>query len=156
MPKVEVRTKSVRGDYKCGKCGDAINPGTVYYTWSFRYGGTHRRHFECGRPRPSELTQSRMSDVYAAQEAFQDLGTEASYEDQAAAVQDLIDTVTEVAGEYEAAAEPFGNSGENQERYEMLEGWVTDLEDAHGKLEAAAEAISEVEGAVDIVNECPL
>ena len=72
MPRVTTRTKNRGGrDRHCGRCGEVIKPGEKYYTWAFRYGGSR---FNCYRhhPRQSELTQSKMSGVYAAIESAQD------------------------------------------------------------------------------------
>jgi hypothetical protein len=72
MPRVNARTKNRAGkERSCGRCGKKIEPGDRYYTWSFRYGGTH---FRCAAhyPRPSELTQSKLSAVYAATENLED------------------------------------------------------------------------------------
>ena len=40
MPRVNQRKKNKAGaERKCGRCGKTIQPGDLYYTWSFRYGG---------------------------------------------------------------------------------------------------------------------
>src|SRR3954464_10047336 len=68
VPRVYTQKKSSRGaERRCGRygCGKVIEPGESYFQFSFRYGGTHYRCAE-HRPRQSELTQSKMSAVYAA------------------------------------------------------------------------------------------
>ena len=109
-------------------CSDReIKPGEEYHMWSFRYGGDHRMHASHGRPLPSMLTQSKMSTVYAAVEAF-DLGGLETEDEIASALADLGNEVGEVASEYAEAAEAFGGAGENQERADELEGWASELE----------------------------
>src|SRR5436853_7182846 len=67
MPRVKRQKKSTRGTRVCGAigCGKEIQPGEAYFTWSFRYGGRQVRCLE-HPPKQSELTQSKMSTVYAA------------------------------------------------------------------------------------------
>lgn len=127
MPAVKTQKKSSRGVRVCGRigCGREIQPGETYYIFAFRYGG---KHFRCSEhyPKPSELTQSKMSGVYAAQEqAHEDLGT---LDEIKAAVQQLAESVREVVEEYREAAEHFGGQGENAERADELEGWADELE----------------------------
>src|SRR4051812_45919680 len=98
MPRVNTQTKSARGATRhCARCGAEIKPGERYYSWSFRYGGTR---YNCGRhsPRPSELTQSLMSDVYAAQERASDSLLDAeTIEDIKSFVEEVADAAREVA-----------------------------------------------------------
>jgi len=130
MPRVHSRTKRRGGKtYTCDKCREPIEPQQRYYTSSFRYGGTRTRHETCGYPRPSELTQSRLSEVYAAMETLQDnADTWETEEDAQQAAQDAADVVREVVEAYTEAAEHFGGQGENQERAEQLESFADDLE----------------------------
>lgn len=129
MPRVVTKTKSTAGRaYSCGRCGRKIEPGERYYSYAFRYGG---KYFRCidHYPRPSELTQSKMSEVYAAQEVASD---ELPNADSVEAINTIVENVAEiartVAEEYEEAAEPFGGAGENAERSEELGIWADELE----------------------------
>ena len=131
MPRVVRRTKTKGGKhtYRCDKCGNEIEPKQVYLQWEFRYGGKYRRHAACGYPRPSELTQSKMGEVYAATESVDDiLAGDFDEAEIVAAMESAQETIQYVADEYEQAAEPFGNAGENQERYEELDSWVSDFD----------------------------
>lgn len=130
MPRVYEKTKIRLGaDRKCGRCGKEIKPGDRYLQWSFRYGGTHYRCLE-HRPRPSELTQSKMGTVYAAQESLQDqLPGAESLEDIADLMGNLAEEVREVAEEYRDAAEAMGEAGyEHEERADELEYWADEIE----------------------------
>lgn len=138
--------KGGKPPFRCRKCGNAIEPGQDRYEWSFRYGGTYRQHVSCGAPRASELTQSAgKQTLYAAQEAVEDaLGGadpetieefESWRDGIASALRDASSDATDVAGDYEAAAEPFGGEGENAERRDSCETWASDLDDAASEVE---------------------
>lgn len=154
MPRVHRTRKNRAGaERSCGKCGRKIEPGQEYLSWSFRYGGTRYRCMD-HPPRPSDLTQSKMAEVYAAVEGAQDdlpglTETDAIQE----AVHDVASTVREVAEEYREAAEPFGGMGENAERADELEGWASDLESFYPDGEDAEAAREEAE---ELVSGCPL
>ncbi len=135
MPRVytyrtRARTKHKdQGFYTCSKCGQDILPGQSRYEWSFRYGGTYRRHVDCGYPRQSELTQSKMGEVYAAQEAVEDLfGGWTDVSELESALQEAADTVDSVASEYDDAAQNFGGQGENADRASELQSYASDLQ----------------------------
>jgi hypothetical protein len=128
---VKTQKKSSRGERYCGRveCGRLIATGETYYIFSFRYGG---KHFRCKDhyPKRSELTQSRMSEVYAAIEDFEATSA-AGFEtvaDVVSAVEEVANTSREVVDAYREAAEHFGGQGENAERADELEGWVDQLE----------------------------
>lgn len=108
-----------------------IYPGQKYHTWSFRYGGTRRIHAEHGFPKPSMLTQSKMSEVYAAiEEAEENIGNIDDYTDLENALSEVVEVANQVADEYEEAAEAFGGQGENQDRADDLHGWADEVENA--------------------------
>lgn len=115
MPRVATRTKAKRGrKYICGKCDKPIKPGTKFYTWSFRYGGTRYQHEACGYPRRGQLTQSKLGSVYDAVDDAETIISKAtSPEDIGAALSGVKDTVDDVQGEYEEAAEAMGAAGES-------------------------------------------
>lgn len=170
MPRVFTRTKNRAGrERSCNRCGNKIEPGQKYRTWSFRYGGTYFRCTDCPAPRPSELTQSIMSEVYAAVENAEDqLPGAESVADIRGLVEEVEQAAQEVADQYREAAEPFGGAGENAERADELEGWVSELQnfdpdepdepdeedeeddDAEDPLEDARNE------ATDLINGCPL
>lgn len=136
----------------CRKCGEPIEPGEDRYEWSFRYGGTYTQHAHHGAPRLSETTQGSVSQLYAAQEAIDDaLAADradfTSWRDNvASALNDAADTADEMQQEYEAAAEPFGGAGPNQERAEACESWAEELRNAAEEVEGfEVEEVDEVE-----------
>lgn len=129
----------------CAKCSKVIEPGEMRYTWTFFRGATYNRHQTCGHPRPSELTQGRVAELYAAQEAVEDacevdvsaegFEFEPWREGVAEALGSAKDAAEELADEYREAAEYFGGEGENAERADACEEWGTTLETAISTVE---------------------
>jgi hypothetical protein len=128
------KSKKIRSgkDVFCGRigCGLKIEVGENYFYWEPRYGPKSVR---CYRhyPKQSETTTSKMADVYAATEdaqewAQQNDGIEAvEYDAQIDAVRDVAE---QVKGEYEEAAEQFGGAGENADRAEELDQFISELD----------------------------
>jgi hypothetical protein len=129
MPRVHTQIKNRRGrTVTCTSCRREIQPGEKYYKWSFRYGGTYTSCAE-HPPRQSQLTQSKMSDVYAAIENAEDgLPNCESVVEVVGLIEEVASAVRDVAEEYREAAEPFGGAGENAERADELEGFADELE----------------------------
>jgi chromosome segregation ATPase len=148
MPRVNLKTKNKggkEGTYRCGRCSDPIKPGEKYYEWSFRYGGTHRQHESHGRPKNSQLTQSKMSGVYAAIESCEDaLGSAETKEDIESAVEDCVSEIESVRDEYQESLDnmPDGLRDANTEipdKIEALESFASELGDAKDSLEGDIE-----------------
>lgn len=148
MPRVKSQVKSTAGKERhCGRCGKKIEPGESYFKFSFRYGGTHYRcsdHY----PRQSELTQSKMSEVYAAIEAAEDSlpGVEA-LDDIRSEVEQVGEVARQVVDEYREADEAFGGQGATQsaEMADELEGWAEELESWEPDVEEAEVDEDEIE-----------
>jgi hypothetical protein len=149
MPRITTVKKARKAQGNCGRCGKAIEVGDSYRWWKFRYGGRSIRCLDVGcAPRASELTQSKMSTVYAAQESLADFlakwdGTDLDEVQQE--VECCADEVEEVADEYQEAAdnqrEHFPDSetaDENEERAEQLREWADEIRDAAQNLEPLA------------------
>jgi hypothetical protein len=135
MARVNKSKKNRAGkDWFCGRagCGEKVLPGEFYYFWEPRYGPKQVR---CYRhyPRQSETTTSKMAEVYSAVEDSQDWagqydGIESSdYESQ---IESVMSVVEEVKGEYEEAAENFGNAGPSQEMADDLDQFYSELQNA--------------------------
>lgn len=127
--------------YNCGACSKPIEVGTPYKHVSLKsgpYGGTTlRRHEGCPNWKQSELTMSKMSGVYAAQEDFEDRIDDCnSVEDLEALRDDVAEQIKAVGEEYGESADNiedgFGHetyvSTELREKQEALEGWGDDIE----------------------------
>jgi hypothetical protein len=133
MPRVYTKTKSTRGKtYSCAKCPEPIKAGQEYHEWKFRYAGTRRQHASHGRPSRGQLTQSKLGQLYDAQDdaetAIHDAG---SAEDIAEAVRGVGETAKEVADEYREAVQAMNMEGagtENEERADTLDEYSEKLE----------------------------
>jgi hypothetical protein len=123
-------------NYKCGKCGTEIKVGDPYrwFQVGFR---SHYKQVRCVEiscsPKTSELESSKLSSVYAAIEDAEATIAEADEPDEIeSAVQDVANTVREVADEYrEASVNP--NTGavfntEAEERADTLDSSADELE----------------------------
>lgn len=145
MPRVNVKTKNRAGKlYNCGRCSDPIKAGERYYEWSFRYGGTRRQHEKHGRPKQSQLTQSKMSGVYAAcEDAEAAIAAAGSTEDIAAALNDCASAVSDVKSEYEDGLSSLpqglqdagGPGGQTQEKIDALDEFASELESVASDIE---------------------
>lgn len=147
MPQVHRIEKARKSPGNCETCHKKIEPGQPYYHWSFRYGGKHKN---CGdhNPKPSQLTQGKMSAVYSAveeaAEAISDWGnpergkdgvipftkdTLPDIEDLKSIIETCKDSLQEVADEYREAAEAAPNFAEqNEERADAIENAVSELD----------------------------
>jgi len=136
MPRVY--TQKAGKDYPA----QGIKKGDTYYRWEFRYGGLHR---SLSYPRPSQLTQSKWSQVLAAQERIEDADGD-SLEEVNSAIEDAISEVETVTGEYRDADDAMGgHGGINAERADHLDGLQGELEDIKSRLEALEEEPGEEE-----------
>lgn len=154
MPRVIEKTKNRAGaERNCGVCGVVIQPGERYLQWSFRYGGTRYRCMN-HPPRRSDLTQSKMADVYQAIEEAELSLPKAEADDLQGLAEEVAGVAQQIAEEYREAAEMFGGEGENAERAEELEGWADEVvsyyPDDDDTLEDRREALQEV------LDGCPL
>lgn len=114
-------------NYRCGKCGDEITPGTEYLFW-LPYFRSNSKSIRCTKPacypRPSERESSLMAEVLAATEAAEDTINNASTGDVDSikqALDDVAEAYQSVAQQYRDAAEHFGGQGENAEKADELE-----------------------------------
>ena len=127
--------KSNKDQGKCGKCGAELPKGSAYRWAQGRYTSRKVRCMlpDCGF-RDSDLTESKMSEVYAAQEALSDVlggwdGQELS--EIADECVTAAEAIREVAQEYADAAEAMQGAGEAmQEKADSLEQWASEIEDA--------------------------
>lgn len=131
MPRVN-HVKRSRKERRCCGCGTTIAVGDPYKWIKFRYGGRRDKCGKCGF-RSSELTQSKLSNVYAAQEEVEDYlaGWDGDMDDLRSTIESAVEQIREVKDEYEEAAEAMGEAGqygESRERADELESWLCDIE----------------------------
>ena len=145
MARAKLKTKNKAGKpYRCCRCSEPIIAGQGYYVWKFRYGGKYMQHATHGAPKPSQLTQSKMSGAYSAIEAAEDaINAAATADDIASALNDCASSIEDVRSEYEEGLDnmPDGlreaaESGETGERMQALEEFKDSLESAASDIES--------------------
>lgn len=136
MPRVNTVAKARKAQGTCGKCGAEIGAGDGYRWIKFRHGG---RRVRCLKPecrfRNSDLTQSKMSEVYAAQESAEDsIGDCASIEDLKALAEETADEIERVAEEYQESCDNIRDqftdsttADECEEKADGLQDWADNL-----------------------------
>lgn len=181
MARVSTVDKARKAQGQCGRCGKEIGVGDGYRHASPGFRGP--KLIRCLGPscyfRQSELTTSKLAQVYAAQEsadeALDALGDDWTETDDVQSIlEDVASEVRTVAEEYAEAADAMGDAGEeNQERADELEGFADTLEGVNfddppswsageePSDEDVAEAWAEWrEGVIDAareeINNCPL
>ena len=133
MPRINHVEKARKDQGACGKCGEPIIAGSPYNHISFRYGGKRKRHAtkEC-QFRASDLTQSKMSAVYAAQESLEDYladWADTVVDGLRGECEEAASEVRCVAEEYAEAADAMGDAGaDHQEKADELEAFADVLE----------------------------
>ena len=122
MPRVKVQ----RANKDYPRAG--IKKGDTYYKWKFRYGPIMR---SLKRPRPSQLTRSKWSSVYAAREMLEDAGEPADRAEVGGLVgllEEIGDEVRRVAEEYQESADAIEIEGSTvKESCEELAGQLEEL-----------------------------
>lgn len=125
MPRINHVKKARQDAGQCGSCSKPIKKGDSYYWLAFRYGGKRTR---CADPkcrfRRSDTTQSKLSEVYSAQEDAEAALAAWDRKDHEALVEivtDCGDRVRGVVDEYEAAADEHPNlAGQTEEIRDQL------------------------------------
>ena len=120
--------------------------GETYYTWKFRYGGTHRSR---NRPRPSQLTQSEfLGRAYALGEELEDMDVDHYFanpeeletfgEEKGEEVREMGEECYDKIINMEDAGLTGGSSHEIlTERVEYCEQWADALESVDGSFDPA-------------------
>jgi len=139
MPRVNQVKRSQKDQGACGRCGKALPKGSPYVWIKFRHGGRRIRCTDSAcRFRPSDLTQSKMSGVYAAQENAEDsIGDLCSVEGIKGLAEETADSIVEVAEEYQESADSIHDSfsesttaDECEEKAEGLNDWAETIRDS--------------------------
>lgn len=139
MPRINRIQKSMKPQGTCRRCGKQIEKGQPYSYIKFRYGGKVKHCGACAW-RQSELTQSKMSGAYAAQEAAEDAITAWDPADGLDALQSDLDSAADDA---EAVAEEYRDSADNweqetslteewREKADAIEEWATTVREVLG------------------------
>ena len=134
MPRVH--TQKAAKDYP----DQGISKGETYYSWSFRYGGSYKSKTY---PRPSQLTQSKLSGAYSAQEAMEDaIGAATCISDITDAIDQCVSDINDVAQEYRDSKDNMpeglqeGPTGQEcEEKADALEEYASELESARDEID---------------------
>jgi hypothetical protein len=156
--KIAKKTKSKAGQtYHCCRCADPIVAGQEYLEWIFYRCTPTRQHALHGAPRQSQLTRSRMSQVYGAVESAEDAIVAAR---QAVDISGLPDTLRSCAEEVENARQEYedglGNmpdSLQSSSSGEAIQEKIDGLQEFHDALESAADEIESLVEELDGLEE---
>jgi hypothetical protein len=153
--------KSARKAGRCGRCGAEIKVGDSCFRWSFQYGG---KRTNCAKhaPRGSELTQSKLSAAYAAQENFSDeldgllKDSSVGGEDRGPVIsaadaldllksvrQSICDAASECADEIRSVGDEYRDSA--QEMPAKADEW----EERADELDSAADEYEQIDNEID-------
>jgi len=137
MPRINTVKKARKDQGACSKCGKQIVVGSPYQWIAFRHGGRRVICDGCTF-RASDLTQSKMSGVYAAQEsAVESIGSwdGEDVEELRDILQACAEAIREVAQEYQDSADAIHDSfcesataDECEEKAQELESWADMIE----------------------------
>lgn len=140
---------------KARKNNSAVKKGESYWWWSFRFGP---KHYSKTPPKPSQLTQSDyLSQFYACQEQFEELGSGNAPEGLADALRELGSGIEELGAEQEGKVDNMpdglqeGDTGELlRQRAETCETLADELENAAEEIKSAGEELSnQIQGILD-------
>ncbi len=150
MARVHSAKKNKAGKkIECGRlgCDHVIKPGETYYHWTPRYSGKHVR---CSKhyPRASELTSSKLSGVYAAQEAVSDT---AGLVREGGDLSDLIDELRSQAEEVNGVRDEYQESYDNMEQ--AFPSGCPTMEEIQEKIDGCETFAQNLEQAADEVEE---
>lgn len=159
MPRTNYVKSARKAQGSCEVCGKPIEPRMAYQYIEPRYGTRRVRHTGCRSWRPSEVSSSKMTSVWAAQEAFAD--AQMSGFDT---VSDIAQAVTEVAEAARSVGEEYGESAQNiedgfghevpmseelREKADSLESWADELDSAASDIEGMEPVCAECSGSED-------
>lgn len=173
MPRAFLKKKNRGGKhvYTCGKCHKPVQAGEQYWTWKFNHGGRFYQHTTCGAPQRSQMTNSKMGQVWDAVESF-DVSACESPEDILTELSTVAEAATTVAEEYTSAADgiesawPAGNptseacratAGELESWAQELGSWAPDYDEWNPEThDTKEEWLDEIrESASRLMEDCP-
>lgn len=132
--RVKAVAKAQKDPGKCEKCGVELTKGDAYRWFKVGFRSRYKR-IRCMKPEctptMAERESSMMAGVYEAQDEVAGQLRAAAVGDLDAirtAMEDYSSAVEEVAQQYHDAAEAFGGQGENEERAEILDDTVSEIQ----------------------------
>jgi hypothetical protein len=122
------RAAKARKEWTCGKCGDTVKVGEPVLSFSVGFRGREQRR--CTKPgcypTREELESSMVSSVYGVIDAA-DWDGDGSFESIQATLEEVVEVIREVAGEYENS-EMFDKNEDLQQRAETLNAAADEIE----------------------------
>lgn len=135
----EAKKSKAGNEIKCGRCQAVIQPGDKYFYFAVGFRGAKQIRCKDHHPRQSELTGSKMSSAYAANESLEDRIAEEkiTIEDIAVALEETASDIESVRDEYQESFDNLpqgfqeGDQGSNiQEKIDGLTEYVDTLNNA--------------------------
>jgi hypothetical protein len=121
-----------------------IKKGDLYYYWSVGFRG--RKQMSKTPPKQSQLTGSKMSAAYAAQETAQEsIGNATTPEEIKDALEAAADEIEAVADEYQEAADATTGNGNRVPNADEMEEKASGLRDWAESLRTSASEIENME-----------
>lgn len=125
-------------EIKCGRCDAPILPGEQYFYFSVGFRGSKKIRCKLHHPKQSELTGSKMSGAYAANE-----GIEAELNDPKATISSIATALKIAASDIESVRDEYQESYDNlpenfqngdrgseiQEKIDSLDAYAQSLND---------------------------
>lgn len=104
----EAKKSKAGKEIKCGRCSVKIEPGEKYFYFSVGFRGSKQIRCANHRPRQSELTGSKMSGAYAANESIEDV-----LNDPKTTREDIASTLESAAADIESVRDEYQDSYDN-------------------------------------------
>jgi len=159
MARIVIKTKSTRGEYKCGHCGIQIQPGSQYKSWQFRNSAKQFRCMAPGcSPRASELTQGQIGRVYELNERISDccddFRSDQEFDDFKSNLESIKEDAESLKDEFDENYNNMPESFQNGQNGELVQGRVDALESFIDELDSAIDNADWPDGAEDEDAEC--
>lgn len=132
-------------EIKCGRCGAKIEPGEQYFYFSVGFRGSKQIRCKLHSPRQSELTGSKMSGAYAANEDLSTaLNTAGSPDDVGVALEEAGSAIEGVRDEYQESFDSLPENFQNASTGEEIQEKIDGLTEYAEKLSEAADSARSV------------
>lgn len=134
-------------EIKCGRCGEKIQPGEKYFYFSVGFRGNKQIRCTKHHPRQSELTGSKMSGAYAANESIEDTlnDPKVTIEDIASTLETAASDIESVRDEYQDSYDSLPENFQNGEQGETMQTNIDGLTEYADALNEKASEVRELE-----------
>lgn len=139
MPRVNTATRQrvvIKRPMVCVYCHEPIEVGQTYYHWKKRVGGIQYKHYGCGTPKQSELSNRKTAVLYDAVDDADDQITswqpdieEPDVSELESFLGDVAQVAREIGEEYEASADNMPEGLQSGAQAEAMREVASELED---------------------------